>query len=73
MLSIHSDQTFYPASIYDLPVGDMGKKIMPCYIPEESLEKGWKGKEPQNAWRVRHTGLVQVTSYLHPILVGLVT
>ena len=37
MLSIHSDQTFYPASIYDLPVGDMGKKSMLCYIPEKKL------------------------------------
>ena len=44
MLSIHSDQTFYPASIYDLPMGDMGKKLMPCYIPEESLEKKVGGK-----------------------------
>ena len=39
MLSIHSDQTFYPASIYDLPVGDMGKKSMLCYIPEKKFEK----------------------------------
>ena len=72
MLSIHSDQTFYPASIYDLPMGDMGKKSMPCYIPEESLEKRWEEKEPQNAWRVRHTGVVQVAPHLHSILVGLV-
>ena len=45
MLSIHSDQTFYPASIYDLPMGDMGKKLMPCYIPAESLAKRWEEKE----------------------------
>ena len=44
MLSIHSDQTFYPASIYDLPMGDMGKKLMLCYIPEQSLEKRWEEK-----------------------------
>ena len=73
----NAEHSFWPNFLSSLyiwsPQGGHGKEINAVlHSRRKFLEKRWKEKGPQNAWRVGHTGLVQVSPHLHPLLVGFV-